>query len=237
MALAEAPRREQDATAGARTVCLLQGPSSYFFDLLGDALISEGASAFRVCFCAGDRLFWRRKPHVWFRGGLSAWPAALRALIEERGVTDLVMLGDSRARHRAALAVAKAAGVLGHVVEHGYFRPDWLTHEIGGMGPRSSVRLEFREGRLPDAAPGSPPDAARIYRSSFAAYAAMDVAYNLSNVFTRPILAPRYEGHSTVWPLVEYAGWLRKLAVAPARARRAKAALARAAESERPMFL
>ncbi len=236
-------RRRDETSAPTprnRVVALLQGPSSYFFDLVGDALTARGAEAFRVCFCLGDRLFWRRKPVVWSRGRLGTWPATLEGLIRARGVTDLLMLGDSRPRHQAAIDVAARAGVRAHVVEHGYFRPDWLTHEIGGIGPRSAVRAAFLSGALD---PSEAADAAELedgrkrFASRFVDYAAMDVAYNLSNVFSRPLAAPFYAGHSSVPPLLEYAGWLRKLAVERARARRAAARWSALAAESRPLFL
>ncbi|MEL6977308.1 MAG: capsular biosynthesis protein [Pseudomonadota bacterium] len=222
-------------------MALLQGPSSYFFDLVGDALIERGAETLRICFCVGDRLFWRRKPSLFYRGAVEAWPQALAEILAARGVTDLLMLGDSRPRHRLAIDVARAARVAPHIVEHGYFRPDWLTHEIGGMAARSPFGAAWASGAaarptLQEAEAMRAPDAA-LYRSSFRDYAAMDVAYNLSNVATNWIAAPRYAGHSNISPLREYAGWLRKLVVAPSRARQAEARLAPVLADPRPLFL
>lgn len=224
----------------SRRVLFLQGPSSLFFDLLGDAVVRRGAEALRIGFCLGDRLYWRGgKPFELYAGDAAAWGAEVEALLAARGATDVVMLGDARPRHRAAAAAARAVGATAHVVEHGYFRPDWLTHEIGGMGARSGFRAALDAGAIDlDAyAEEIDDDATAIYQKSFAAYAAMDVVYNLSTVLSRPFYAPRYAGHSSVWPVVEYAGWARKLVVAPARARRADAALDAALSSGAPFYL
>ena len=50
-----------------RTVVLLQGPSSFFFGHLADALQQRGATVERVIVCPGDAIFWGKRPSVAFR--------------------------------------------------------------------------------------------------------------------------------------------------------------------------
>lgn len=219
-------------------VLLLQGPSSDFFNLVGDALRARDVFVMRVCFCPGDRLFWRGKPWVLDRSRLEDWPTALERQVRAHEITDLLMLGDLRPRHRAAIAAAHGLGLRAHVVELGYVRPNWLTHEIGGMGPNSA--LDF--GAPWESSAHAPPDAAAPnWRKSFAAEAAMDVAYHLSNLLIGPFWTPGYRSHSSVHPLAEYAGWARKLAgdalFGARRARRADAAIAAWAGDPRPLFV
>ena len=73
------------------------------------------------------------------RGDLHAWPEVLERLIGERGVTDIVLFGDCRPLHRAAIGVARELHVQVHVFEEGYIRPDWVTLEVGGVNGHSTL--------------------------------------------------------------------------------------------------
>lgn len=209
-------------------VLLLQGPRSPFFARLADALAARGARVERALFCPGDALFWRGRPAVRFRGTQAAWPGFVRALMAERGVTDALGLGDGRFWHRAAFAEARALGVRVHVLEQGYLRPGRLTLEperLGGWRPAP--------GDLdgPDAEP------APAFRSSFAAFAAMDVAHHLATMALGWALYPDYRSHEIHGPVAEWAGWALKALAAPARARSRRRALAALDRAEGPVFL
>ncbi|SES78145.1 capsular polysaccharide export protein [Oceanicella actignis] len=226
--------------ARARTALLLQGPSSFFFSYLGDALEARGARVLRVHLCPGDMLFWRRGGGRVYRGGLARWPAWIEAFMAREGVSDLVLLGAHRPFHAPAIAAARRLGVLAHHVELGYFRPDWITVELDGAGPdsrfaREAERFMAQAAAATDSA--APPQPARRFASSFAAYAAMDMAWNLSNLALSWALTPGYRRHQLWHPLAEYGGFGLKLAAGPLRRRAAGRALAALARARGPMFL
>lgn len=116
-----------------RVFLFLQGPHGPFFWRLGKMLRLTGADVWRVGFNAGDRAFWfHTKSYIPFRGSSDDWPATFANLIAEKGVTDIVLYGDVRPVHKAAVAHAKSAGLRVHVFEEGYLRPFWVTYERGG---------------------------------------------------------------------------------------------------------
>jgi capsular polysaccharide export protein len=129
-----------------RTFLFLQGPHGPFFGALARALTATGARCLRAGFTLGDRVFWPRAlPYVPHREGADAWPAHLAAILDREGVTDIVLYGDTRPLHAAALDLARTRGLTAHVFEEGYLRPWWATYERGGANA-NSVLMD-----LPDA--------------------------------------------------------------------------------------
>ncbi len=175
-------------------------------------------------------------PADFFRGRPEDWPAHLRATIRRHGVTDLVMLGDGRPVHAAAVDVAMANDVRIHVLEHGYIRPDWLTLEPDGMSGHS--RMPRDPAVIVERARGLPAVAfTPLWRSSFLVYALYDFAYHLPNVFLGPFLHPHYRTHGPVHPLVEYGGWVLKWIGTPFTRRHRDRVLPRYLDGDRPYFL
>ncbi|QDL91554.1 capsular biosynthesis protein [Paroceanicella profunda] len=218
-----------------RHFLLLQGPCSWFFTYLAEALRRSGADVTRVIFCPGDRLFWRGPGAVAFRGRREDWPGFARALAAERGITDMVSLGDGRFLHAAAIAALRPEGVRVHLVEQGYLRPAFLTVEPDGTGGHS--RFPSDPATIRRLAADAPPLPRPSYRSSFAAFSAMDVSFSLANLLTGRIFYPHYRTHALDGPLREWAGWVGKALRYPARARGRDAALARIAAHRGPKFL
>lgn len=145
-----------------RRFLFLQGPHGPFFHRLGRMLRASGAVVWRVGFNRGDRAFWPDTPsYIPFQGTPEAWPEACRALLVARRVTDIVVYGDTRPIHAAAIAAATALGITVHVFEEGYLRPHWVTYERGGANGHSrlmtlSLRdmqaaLAYSDTDLPDA--------------------------------------------------------------------------------------
>lgn len=123
-----------------RVFLLLQGPHGPFFHRLGRALAAAGAEVWRVGFNGGDRAFWRDAArYIPYRGTPEDWPAACARILAEKGVTDLVLYGDTRPLHAEAVAAARAAGLRVHVFEEGYLRPYWITYERGGSNGHSRL--------------------------------------------------------------------------------------------------
>ena len=124
----------------SRVFLFLQGPHGPFFDALGAMLRQAGGIVWRVGFNAGDRAFWRdRASYIPFRSPVEAWPAALERLVTEKGITDIVLYGDTRPVHAVAVAQARERGLRVHVFEEGYLRPYWVTYERGGSNGNSRL--------------------------------------------------------------------------------------------------
>lgn len=136
--------------ADDRRFLFLQGPHGPFFHRLGRMLERAGARVLRVGFNAGDRAFWPdRASYVAFRDPPEAWPDAFRAIVAGRGITDIVLYGDTRPLHAEAAAAARAAGLTVHVFEEGYMRPWWVTYERGGTNGHSRLMsMSVEEMRL-----------------------------------------------------------------------------------------
>lgn len=227
------------APAGqGRHILLLQGPSSTFMAHLGAALRDRGARVSRIHLCPGDWLMWRGGGAHLYRGAAEDWGAYVSAFAEKEGVTDLICLSSARRYHRDAIASLRPLGVRTTVIEHGYLRPGYILAEPEGAGgeshfPRTRSAIEAL------AASGAPvpPPLAPGRAGSFALYAALDVAWNLANVYTSWAVTPGYRRHALDHPLREYAGWISKLLRGRSRRRKAEAATAELARGSGPMFL
>ncbi len=128
------PRRSRPE----RTFLFLQGPHGPFFSALGRALQRAGAQVWRVGFNAGDEAFWRDKSlYLPYRCTLQDWPEQIDTLLAARGITDIVLYGDTRPIHAIAIAAARRRGITVHVFEEGYLRPYWVTYERNGSNGHS----------------------------------------------------------------------------------------------------
>ena len=222
-------------TGPDRGFLFLQGLASRFFEQLGRALAARGHRVRRVNFNGGDRAFWRLPGAVDFRGRAEEWPDFLDRLLDSERIGDVVLFGDCRPLHGAAIAVAQARGARVWVVEEGYLRPDWITFEQNGVNGHSSLprnpdwyrheAARLPEWRAPPAAPGT-----------FRRRAAEDVLYWSSCVMAMQRF-PHYRSHRPYHQMIEYAGWLRRLALKRGAERRARAAIAELAQCREPVFL
>jgi capsular polysaccharide export protein len=197
-------------SSAPRSFLFLQGLASWFFDRFGRALAERGHAVYRVNFNGGDRLFWRLPGAVDYRGGLDQWPAFLNRLLAEKQITDVILFGDCRPVHRLAIPVARGRALRVHVVEEGYLRPGWISFEEGGVNANSPLPRDpdwYREKAtgLPAWRDSpAPPE-------SFARRAAEDMIYTAARLATAARY-PHYRTHRVRHPLVEYAGWIGRLA-------------------------
>lgn len=123
-----------------RVFLFLQGPHGPFFNGLGRMLRSTGAEVWRAGFNAGDQAFWFDKAsYIPFLDAPELWPDRLSELIADRGITDIVLYGDTRPIHASAVKIAQANGVTVHVFEEGYLRPWWVTYERFGSNGNSRL--------------------------------------------------------------------------------------------------
>ncbi len=123
-----------------RVFLFLQGPHGPYFGQLGRMLRAAGAATWRVGFNQGDQAFWpERASYIPFTGAPEDWADRAAALMDEKGVTDLVLYGDTRPIHASAIAAARTRGLTVHVFEEGYLRPYWVTYERGGANGHSRI--------------------------------------------------------------------------------------------------
>ncbi|MCV3272620.1 capsule biosynthesis protein [Roseobacter sinensis] len=123
-----------------RVFLFLQGPHGPFFFQLGQKLAKTGATVWRIGFNMGDSAFWpQRRSYVPFRADPADWSGFLCQILDERGITDLVLYGDTRWMHAEAVTAAKARGLRVHVFEEGYLRPYWVSYERGGSNGHSPL--------------------------------------------------------------------------------------------------
>lgn len=123
-----------------RCFLFLQGPHGPFFNGLGKMLRMAGCSVWRVGFNEGDSVFWRhRSSYIPYRGSPEDWPDTLAQICDTRGVTDIVLYGDTRPIHAEAVRLAKVRNLTVHVFEEGYLRPYWVTYERDGSNGNSRL--------------------------------------------------------------------------------------------------
>lgn len=207
--LATGPEAASALDSQPRRVMLLQGLMGPFFHELGKGLIARGHKVFKVNFNGGDRLYWRLANGIDYTGSLADWPQTFSGLLDTHQITDIMLFGDCRDHHTGALEICRARNIRAWVFEEGYIRPDWVTMELGGVNGHSSLPRDPQWYR--DAAAALPPlpEHKRVL-SSFRRRATQGLFYNAADVLTRW----RFKGwtnHRPWHPLVEGAGWARKL--------------------------
>lgn len=199
-----------------RAFLLLQGPHGPFFGSLGRMLEAAGAQVWRVGFNRGDRVFWpRRSGYIAYTGTLDAWPDRLAAILDNRGITDLVLYGDTRPVHARAIAVARAHGLTVHVFEEGYLRPYWVTYERDGSNGNSALMgmdvdaMRTALGRADSDMPEAPAHWGAMRQHVFygAAYHALVLLANRRYRGFRP--------HRALSVAQEFRLYLRRLVLAP----------------------
>ncbi|CAH0497191.1 capsule biosynthesis protein [Novosphingobium sp. CECT 9465] len=223
------PRREK------RSVLLLQGLMGPLFRRLGQGLIEAGHRVHKINFNGGDRFFWRLPGGIDYRGTLADWPQALKGIVADKQITDVVLFGDCRDHHMIATQVCRELRIPVHVFEEGYIRPDWVTFERDGVNGHSTLPRDPQWYR--DTAAALPPvPEHRQVPSSFRRRAIEGLAYNVADVLTRWHYS-NWNNHRPWHPLVEGMGWMRKLRRRKERDAEAAALIARLETSPTPYFL
>ncbi|SIO57515.1 capsular polysaccharide export protein [Rhodovulum sp. ES.010] len=202
-----------------RRFLLLQGPHGPFFDRLGRGLRAAGAEVWRAGFNRGDESFWSGpERYAPVSCPPADWPETCAALIRRLGITDLVLYGDTRPVHAAALEVARAAGVRRHVFEEGYLRPYWVTYERDGANGNSALMnltIPQMAAHLGGAGPDAPAPPAR--------WGEMREHVFYGALYHALVMAPsrryrHFRPHRGVPVSTEFALHLRRLALLPAHA-------------------
>lgn len=209
--------------APPRRFLFLQGPISPFFAELAAGLRQLGHATRRINLCLGDRLFWDGSAAHDYRGRARDWPGFVAGVLERERITDLVLLGEQRPYHKAAIAAARERGVAVTVTDYGYIRPDWIVFERDGMGaesrfPRDPAAIRALAERCPA------PDLAHRYGDDFALQARWDMLHHLASLL--PLSFPHYESYLLHAPVPAYLGTGLRLLRRPRQTARAAQALA-----------
>jgi capsular polysaccharide export protein len=193
---------------GQRHFLFLQGPPGPLFRLLGERLRAEGHQVTRVNLSGGDAYDWPGDA-IAYRGNFDGWSAFVDDLLQDRGITDVLLFGDCRPYHVSAHRMAEDRGVAIHVLEEGYIRPHWMTLEPMGVNgnsllPRDPHWFLAEAAKLPPAAPVTPISASFGRR-------ARDSYWYYHHVFLGKLRFPSYSAHRPGSLLLDGLGWLWKL--------------------------
>jgi capsular polysaccharide export protein len=167
-----------------RRFLIVTAPFGPFGRMLAEQLTVEGASVARMLFNAGDAAYWRRPGAVPYTGDVRRWPQRLAKLVQEQGLTDLIVFGEGGPYNQAVLSQAETlkalvrrpadtgtadTGTVGAkgdpspplriwVLENGYFRPDWITVEENGVNASSGLPRDRRsyDPPIPEMLPTRP---------------------------------------------------------------------------------
>jgi len=222
-------------TPSRRRFYFLQGNASWFYRRLGDSLARRGHVVRRLNFCGGDRRFWGDWQAADWRGHLETLPEFLDQEYRRHDIDTIVMFGDCRPVHRAAIDIARRQGQQIIVFEEGYLRPGWVTLERQGVNGYS--RLPDQPGWYLDKARGLPAatDAAPI-GAGLARRIYYDFQWQLWN-YLQFHRYPNYRTHRPYPIVAEYATWSVRLAKLTWRRRQAEAAVAALIRNRRHFFL
>jgi capsule polysaccharide modification protein KpsS len=188
-----------------RHLLLLQGPAGPFFARVTAQLRAAGARVSKVNFNGGEDFYYRGADVVHFAQRLEEWPAFFEQLVRERAVHAVVLFGDCRPLHRAAIAKARELGVDVFVFEEGYLRPDFVTLEKGGVNGHSSIP---RDPRHFDDVPLTPEPPHRPIRHAFLKSALHTICYACATALARDRY-PHYRHHRDIRPLAQAGLWVR----------------------------
>jgi capsule polysaccharide modification protein KpsS len=193
------------ASLAGRHLLLLQGPAGPFFARVAEQLRAAGARVSKVNFNGGEDFYYRGADVVHFAQPLDEWPAFFEQLVHERAVHAVVLFGDCRPLHRAAIVQARKLGVDVFVFEEGYLRPDFVTLEKGGVNGHSNIPRDPRH--FDDVQLASEPHH-RPIRHAFLKSALHTICYACATALARDRY-PHYRHHRDIRPLAQARLWLR----------------------------
>jgi capsular polysaccharide export protein len=195
-----------------------------FFANLADVLEQHSINVGKVHFNGGDAWFYGRRPADRYTGTLEQWSAWLAQRLRSQRIDAIVLFGQVRPVHEAAIAVARELGVRCYVFEEGYLRPDFVTLETGGVNAWSPLSRDAkaygeRRSRMPKPAPTGQ----RFWRTAWIA-----AQYSFTSTMARPFFGPlphHRDAESDHGATALGAQWLAQAALRVGAAPRARAAV------------
>lgn len=120
-------------------ILLLQGPLGSFFQVLGDQLVNQQHTVYKIDFNGGDRS-WPIKGHNQaFHGTAHEWQTHLLHHITLWSIDIIICFGDCRFYHKQAAQLCQQHNLAFWVLEEGYIRPDFITFEKQGVNAFSPL--------------------------------------------------------------------------------------------------
>ena len=98
------PRAGQSLTG--RRFLIVTAPFGPFGRAMAEQLTAEGASVARMLFNAGDAAYWRRSGAQPYTGDVRRWPARLAKMVQDQGLTDLIVFGEGGPYNQGVLSQA-----------------------------------------------------------------------------------------------------------------------------------
>jgi|WetSurMetagenome_2_1015567.scaffolds.fasta_scaffold00563_5 capsular polysaccharide export protein len=134
-----------------KRILLLQGPYGSFFRRLGAWLRSYGAEVFRINLNGGDCLCYPGPNAFPYRGDLAGWDEFISGFLADNRIDALLLFGDTRPHHAAAIRIARTMKIPVYSMDEGYVRPNFITLEADGNNANSSLpRSGAFYRKLPD---------------------------------------------------------------------------------------
>lgn len=220
------------ASLAGRHLLLLQGPAGPFFARVAQQLLEAGARVTKVNFNGGEDFYYQGPEVVRFTQPIDAWPGFFEQLVRDRKVDAVLLFGDCRPLHRAAIERARQLGVDVYVFEEGYLRPDFVTLEKGGVNGHSSIP---RDPRHFDGVQLAPEPAHLPIRHAFIKSALHTICYACAAALAKSRY-PHYRHHRDIRPLVQARLWIRGTVRRVAHALRDRALKRRLDSSEMPPY-
>ncbi len=187
-------------------VLLLQGPMGPFFRQVAQLLSDQGARVSKINFNAADAVYFASAAQTHFyTGTFEHWPTYLSRVITDNSVDAIMLFGDCRPYHQAAIGCAKRLGIEVHVFEEGYLRPDFVTLEKDGVNGNSRLSRDPDFYRAVEAHPFPAPSPVRhaylhaVIHSTTYSILATALAW----------LSPNYRHHRDINCFAQSVVWLR----------------------------
>lgn len=131
-----------------RKILLLQGPVGPFFYGLSQDLEKRGYQVQKINFNGGDDCYYPDGEIYRFTEGLERWEDYFTRHMKKHKPNCIILFGDCRGQHRVAVKVAKALSVPCFVFEEGYYRPNYITFQYGGVNGHSQLDFALSNNLL-----------------------------------------------------------------------------------------
>lgn len=200
-----------------KSFLLLQGVASPFFNQLEKALLKANQKCLKVNFSGGSLLagefFSKAQNHINYQGSLELLPAFYNEIFAKHHITDIALFGDTRPIHIPAISLAKQNNINIHVFEEGYFRPNWVTLDVGGVNAYSSVYLTSQNKAqwfLENQTDPNWQEQSDDTGGGLLIRAWHDIRYHLTSFILKKKF-PHYKSHRPDSALAEYWGFIRRI--------------------------
>ncbi|MGK0272875.1 MAG: capsular polysaccharide export protein [Cocleimonas sp.] len=200
-----------------KSFLLLQGVASPFFNELERELLKNNQQCLKINFCGGDlftgAFFTKSLNHQNYPGKLEGLTSFYQKLFNEHQITDIALFGDTRPIHLDAITLAKELSIDIHVFEEGYFRPNWVTIDNGGVNAFSSIYKASNNNAnwfLENGTDTSWQEKSEVTGGGLLMRAWHDIRYHLASFLFKSKF-PHYKTHRPDSPLAEYWGFVRRI--------------------------